>query len=314
MEKKLIIQIISILAIIIISNASMFEVNEKEQVIITQFGEPIGDAITTPGIHFKMPFIQKTNFFDKQFLEWNGDPNEITTKDKTYIFIDTYARWRIVDPLLFFTKLQNIRRAQSRLDDILDGETRNSVAKNSLAEIVRSTNRTFAYNEDSQEQILQDSIQSGRSKIMDEVIQIVNTKTMEMGIEILDVRIKRLKYRDDVLRTVYNRMISERTKISDRFLSEGQGQAEEILGNKGFELQKIRSEANRQAEEIKGKGDATATAVYARAYDRNSETREFYRFLKTLETYEKTLSEKDILILSTKSDIFKYLERQAGGR
>jgi membrane protease subunit HflC len=310
MEKKLIIRIILVLVIIIVSNSALFEVNEKEQVIITQFGEPIGEAITTPGIHFKIPFIQKANFFDKQFLEWNGDPNEITTKDKTYIFIDTYARWRIVDPLLFFTKLQNVRRAQSRLDDILDGETRNSVAKNSLAEIVRSTNRTFAYNEDSQEQILQDSIQTGRSKIMEEVIKIVNAKTMEMGIEILDVRIKRLKYRDDVLRTVYNRMISERTKISDRFLSEGQGQAEEILGNKEFELRKIRSEANREAEEIQGEGDATATAIYARAYNKNPETRELYRFLKTLETYEKTLSEKDILILSTKSDIFKYLERQ----
>lgn len=312
MESKIIVRLVVLLAIVLVSFGSMFEVNEKEQVIITQFGEPRGEAITTPGIHFKLPFIQKANYFDKQFLEWNGDPNEITTKDKVYIYIDTYARWKIVDPLLFFQKLQNIRRAQSRLDDILDGETRNAIAKNSLAEVVRSTNRQFAYNEDTQEQTTLDSINIGRANIVKEIIGIANEKTKELGIEILDLRIKRLKYHNDVLRTVYNRMISERTKISDRFLSEGQGQAEEILGNKEFELRKIRSEANRQAEEIRGNGDAEATAIYARAYDRNAETREFYRFLKTLETYKKTISEKDVLILSTKSDLFKYLEKQSG--
>ena len=307
---KSVIMIISGLLLIILINASTYQIDETEQVIITQFGEPIGEAIKDPGIHFKLPIIQKANFFDKRFLEWNGDPNEVTTLEKTYIYVDTYARWRIIDPLLFFQKVRDERGAQSRLDDILDGETRIAIANHKLAELVRSSNREFAYNEDSGKDVTPPKISKGRAKIIDEIIKIANDKSVELGIEILDLRIKRLKYRDDVLKTVYNRMISERQKISDKFLSEGQGEAQKILGNKERELKNIYSGAFKEAETIRGKADGKATAIYAKAYNSSADTRDFYQFLKTMESYKKTLSEKDLLILSTKSDYFKFINKK----
>lgn len=311
--KNLLMIAIAIIGLVIVFS-SAFIVNEKEQVIITQFGQPIGEAITTPGVHFKVPLIQEANYFPKQFLEWNGDPNELINKEKTLIFVDTYARWRIIDPLLFFQKLQDERRAQSRLDDILDGETRTAIAKNDLDELVRSTNRQFQFIDktDSSTYAI-DSIRIGRSRIIDGIIKVANNKTNELGIEILDLRIKRLKYADPkVLQRVYNRMISERKKISDRLISEGEGAAQKIIGDKERELRRIRSEGVKQSEIIRGQADATATVIYANAYDRNADTREFYKFLKTLETYRKTMGEKDILMLSTESDIYKYLQNQRG--
>ncbi len=308
--KTVILAILAFIALLLL-NSSAYIVNEKEQAIITQFGKPVGDPILEPGIHFKLPFVQRVHFFDKRFLEWDGDPNQIPTRDKRFIWVDTYARWRISDPLLFFQRVRDERGAQSRLDDILDGETRNAIASHDLVEIIRSTNRTPQVAEDLVEK-LEDvfpTISVGREKITRSIIEAASQKTRELGIELLDLRFKRINYVEDVQRKIYERMISERKRIAEKFRSEGQGEASKILGDKERELKRIQSEAFKTAEEIRGKADAEATAIYARAYNRNQETREFYRFLKTMETYQNTLSEKDWLILSTKSDFYKYLRK-----
>ena len=292
-------------------------VNEAEQVIITRFGKPIGNAITEPGIHFKTPFIEDAHFFEKRFLEWDGDANQIPTKGKKFIWVDTYARWRIADPLLFFQRVRDERGAQARLDDILDGETRNAIANHFLREIIRNSNRKPVITElDSlQDEDMSDvfpPIKVGRERIMQEILEKASPRTKELGIELLDIRFKRINYYEDVRKKVYERMITERKRIADKFRSEGQGRASEILGNKERELKRIQSEAYRTAREIIGKADAQATAIYARAYNRNADTRDFYRFLKTLETYKTTFSDKDWLILSTKSDFFKFLRSESG--
>ncbi len=295
--------------------SSAFIVNETEQVIITQFGKPVREPIITPGIKFKIPFIQKANFFEKRFLEWDGDPNEVPTKDKRFIWVDTYARWHIKDPLLFFRRVQNERRALSRLSDILDGETRNAIAKHELVEIVRSTNREYQTSEelkDEKDAITFVKIKDGREKITRSIIEAAAGRTLELGIELLDLRFKRINYVEEVQKKIYERMITERKRIADKFRSEGQGEASIILGNKERELKKIQSEAYRTAQTIKGKADAEATAIYAKAYNQSPEARDFYRFLKTMETYNTTLSEKDWLILSTKGDFYKYLQKQTG--
>ncbi len=304
-----------ILLMFLISGA--YIVNEAEQVIITRFGKPIGNAITEPGIHFKTPFIEDAHFFEKRFLEWDGDANQIPTKGKKFIWVDTYARWRISDPLLFFQRVRDERGAQARLDDILDGETRNAIANHFLREIIRNSNRKPVITElDSlQDEDMSDvfpPIKVGRERIMQEILEKASPRTKELGIELLDIRFKRINYYEDVRKKVYERMITERKRIADKFRSEGQGRASEILGNKERELKRIQSEAYRTAREIIGKADAQATAIYARAYNRNADTRDFYRFLKTLETYKTTFSDKDWLILSTKSDFFKFLRSESG--
>jgi membrane protease subunit HflC len=305
--------IIFLVLIAVLSSA--FIVNETEQVIITQFGKPVGEPIVTPGIYFKIPIIQKANFFDRRFLEWDGDPNQVPTKDKRFIWVDTYARWRIKDPLLFFQRVRDERGAQSRLDDILDGETRNAIAKNVLVEIIRSTNREAQ----TSEELLAGEvtkglaqIKSGREKITRSILNTAAPRILELGIDLLDIRFKRINYVKEVREKIFERMITERKRIADKFRSEGQGEASKILGDKERELKKIRSGAYKTAQEIIGKADAEATTVYARAYNQNQESREFYRFLKTMETYHTTLSEKDWLILSTKGDFFKYLQKQSG--
>ncbi len=313
-QKPVIIAVI-ILLIVIAVVSSAFIVNETEQVIITQFGKPVGEPITTPGIHFKIPLIQQANFFDRRFLAWDGDPNQIPTKDKRFIWVDTYARWRIKDPLLFFQRVQNERRAQSRLDDILDGETRNAIAKNLLVEIVRSTNREYQRSEALAVGEVPGSLASikvGREKITREIIEAAAPRTLELGIELLDLRLKRINYVEEVQKKIFERMITERKRIADKFRSEGQGEASKILGDKERELKKIQSEAYRTAQEIIGKADAEATAIYAAAYNQSRESREFYEFLKTMETYLTTFSEKDWLVLSTKGDFFKYLQKSSG--
>jgi len=293
---------------------SAFVVTEREQVIITQMGKPVRDPIVTPGIHFKVPFIEQANYFDKRFLEWDGSPNQIQTKEKRFIWVDTYARWRINDPLLFFQRVRDERGAQSRLDDILDGETRNAIAKHDLVEIVRSTNRESAI---ADEVGLKDgsgalqNIKYGRDKITKEIIEATAPRTLELGIELLDLRLKRINYVEEVQKKIFERMITERKRIADKFRSEGQGAASKILGDKGRELKKIESEAYRIAQELKGKADAEASSIYAKAYNQNSESREFYSFIKTMESYKTTLSEKDWLVLSTKSDYFKYLQKRS---
>lgn len=303
-----------ILFAIIVVTSSAFIVRETEQVIITQFGKPVGDPIVTPGIKFKIPVIQQANFFDKRFLEWDGDPNQIPTKDKRFIWVDTYARWRITDPLLFFQRLRDERGAQSRLDDILDGETRNAIAKHNLVEVVRSTNREPMTSEEFTAEEMQKlaKINFGREMITRSIIEAAAPRTLELGIELMDLRLKRINYVEEVQRKIFERMITERKRIADKFRSEGQGEASKILGNKERELKKIQSEAYKTAQEIIGKADAEATAIYAAAYNQNSDAREFYRFLKTMETYKTTLSEKDWMVLSTKGDFFKYLQRPSG--
>lgn len=304
-----------ILAAVVIVASSAFIVQETEQVIITQFGKPVGEPIATPGIKFKLPIMQEANFFDRRFLEWDGDPNQVPTKDKRFIWVDTYARWRIKDPLLFFQRVRDERGAQSRLDDILDGETRNAIANHKLVEIVRSTNREHLTSEDfvaGQDAVKLAKIKEGREKITRSIIEAAAPRTLELGIELLDLRLKRINYVEEVQRKIYERMITERQRIADKFRSEGQGEASKILGNKERELKKIESGAYKTAQELIGKADAEATTIYAAAYNQSQSSREFYSFLKTMETYKTTLSENDWLVLSTKGDFFKYLEKQSG--
>jgi membrane protease subunit HflC len=314
-NKGFIIWLVLGILLLIIIFSSAYIIKETEQVIITQFGEPIGDPVINPGVHFKLPIIQDANFFEKRFLEWDGDPNQIPTKDKKFIWVDTYARWRITDPLKFFQRLRDERGAHSRLDDILDGETRTAVANHHLVELVRSTNREFQKDveevEGEETEIFQ-TIKFGREKITREILQAASERVKDLGIELLDLRLKRIDYVEEVRVKVYERMITERKRIADKYRSEGQGQASKILGEKERELKRITSEAFKTSQEIKGKADATATAIYARAYDRNSETREFYKFLKTMGTYESTFNQDDWLILSSDSDFYKYLKNQMG--
>jgi membrane protease subunit HflC len=306
--------IIVIIAFIVVTS-SAYIVKETDQVIVTQFGKPVGDPIVTPGIKFKVPIVQQSNFFDKRFLEWDGNPNQIPTKDKRFIWVDTYARWRILDPLLFFQRVRDERGAQSRLDDILDGETRNAIAKHLLVEVVRTTNRKPALSEElAAGDVTQDliEIKVGRDKITRSIIEAASSRTLELGIELLDLRLKRINYVDEVQQKIFERMITERKRIADKFRSEGQGEASKILGNKERELKKIQSGAYKTAQEIIGRADAEATAIYAAAYNQSQESRDFYGFLKTMETYRTTMSEKDWLVLSTKVEFFKYLNTQTG--
>ena len=282
-------------------SGAVYVVDETQQVIITQFGSPVGGAVDTPGLHYKLPFIQRANFFAKRFLEWDGDSNQLPTRDKRFIHVDTYARWRITDPLLFFQRLRDERGAQSRLDDILDGETRNTIANHDLIEVVRSSNELGAIAEG---ETVQD-IESGRDVLASEVLASAQTRTSDLGIEILDFRFKRINYVEEVRREVYNRMISERLRIAEQFRSEGAGEAARISGEKERELRTISSEAYRQAQEIMGDADANAANVYASAYNRDAD---FYRFLKTLEVYRQTLSKDTMLLLGTDGEFLRFLE------
>ncbi len=289
---------------------STFTVKEYEQVVVTQFGRPIGNAITTPGINFKLPFIQTANVFEKRFMEWVGDPNQLPTKDKKFIFVETYARWQITDPLQFFKRLTNERGAQSRLDDILDGETRNVVAKNNIEELVRSSNRKPEL--DSIGEVLGDSLTKvyvGRDKMQEMILKSANKQAIELGIKILDFRFKRINYVQEVQTQVYERMKSERFRIADKFRSEGQGEASKINGDKDRELKNIQSAAFKRAEEIKGRADASAASIYASAYNQSAQSKSLYGFLKSMETLDKTFSEKTSVILSTNSEIYQYLKK-----
>lgn len=301
----ILIGIVAIFALLILGG-SFFVVDETKQVIITQFGEPKGDAITKPGLKMKVPFIQKANYFDKRFLEWDGTPNQVPTRDKRFIHVDTYARWRITDPLKYFQRLRTEVGAQSRLDDILDGETRNVVASHDLIEVVRTSNREFAVSEEvaGEEPEYQETIESGRAELALEVLRAAQTRTADLGIEILDFRFKRINYVEEVRREVYSRMISERQRIAEQFRSEGAGESARINGQKERELKEITSEAYRQSQEIKGKADAEAADIYSAAYNRDPD---FYRFLKTMEIFKEALDEETILVLSTDGEFLRYL-------
>jgi membrane protease subunit HflC len=288
-------------------SSALFIVKETDQVVITQFGKPVGRPITTPGLKLKVPFVQTVHAFEKRFLEWDGDPNQIPTKDKRFIWVDSYARWRITDPLLFFQRLQNESGAQSRLDDILDGETRNTIAKHELIDLVRSTNRPFVIAEDVAELSQPEAaerVEFGRDKLTTEVLQNARRRTGDLGIEILDFRIKQINYVDEVRQEVYARMISERQRIAERYRSEGAGEAARIAGEKERQLRVIESEAYRAAQEIRGKADAEAADIYAAAYNRDPD---FYRFLKSMGTLEESFDAETVLLLSTDSELLRYL-------
>lgn len=296
------------LAVLLVILSSMFIVSETNQVIITQFGEPMGGTVSAAGVHFKTPFVQKAIYFDKRWLEWDGDSNQIPTKDKKYIWVDTYARWRISDPLKFYQRVTDERGAHSRLDDIIDGETRNTVANFDLIEIVRSSNRTFELTEDSaviDPTALVTQISTGRQKIARIILEESAKITPEFGIELRDVQIRRVNYVEEVQQKVFDRMIAERQRIASKYRSEGEGKSAEVRGQKERELKRIQSGAYKTAQEIKGKADAEATRIYAQAYNLDPE---FYQFTKTLETYRTTLDKNTWLLLSTDSEFLKYLK------
>jgi membrane protease subunit HflC len=294
-----------------------YAVHQTEQVIVTQFGKPIGDPTTEPGLHLKLPLIQEVNRIDKRFLEWDGLPVAIPTRDKTYIHVDTYARWRIADPMTYFVRLHDERSAQSRLEDILGSETRNAIAKHDLIEIVRTDKDRKPMHDESLKTgpigmgtigVLP-PILFGRLKVEEEIKKAAAGKLAEFGVELLDLRLRRVNYNPDVLDRIYQRMISERQQIAQRFRSEGEGEAARIAGQKERDLNEIQSTAYRKVQEIRGEADAKATEIYAKAYTQNPQAAEFYAFLKSMETYRKVLTKESTLVLSTDSDLFGLLKR-----
>ncbi len=300
-----------------IISGCFFTVNQTEQVIITQFGKPVGEPITEPGLHFKLPIVQEINRIDKRFLEWDGQPVAIPTRDKTYIHVDTFARWRINDAKTFFVRLRDERSAQSRLEDILGSETRNAVAKNDLIEIIRTDKDRKPLRDENLKNVptglgtigVLPPIQFGRQKIEDEIKEQATGKLAEFGIDLLDVRLKRVNYNPEVLDRIYQRMISERRQIASRFRSEGEGEAARIAGRRERDLNEIQSTAYRQVQQIRGEADGKATEIYAQAYTQNPQAAEFYNFLKSMETYRKVLNKDATLVLSTDSDLFSLLKR-----
>jgi membrane protease subunit HflC len=302
------------LALFLVASGGIYTVQETEQVIVTQFGNPIGEPITTPGLKFKIPFIRKVNRFDKRILEWDGRATEMPTKDKTYIRVDTYGRWMIVDPLQYFQKLRDERSAISRLDDILGSEARNSIAKHELIEVIRTTrDRKPQVAEDIAEADITGDlgklipIRRGRTALEQDIFETARVKLSEFGIELLDIRFKRINYNDSVQERIYERMISERQQIAERFRSEGEGEAAKILGDMEKDLKEIESEAYKTVQEMKGAADAKATEIYASAYAQSSEAEEFYEFVRTMELYKDMLGDSTV-ILTTDSDLFKYLK------
>ncbi|WP_367025781.1 protease modulator HflC [Methylococcus sp. ANG] len=292
---------------------SAYTVDQTQQVIVTQFGRPVGEPITDPGLHFKLPFVQQVNRFDKRYLAWDGPMVEMSTKDKTYIQVDTFARWRITDAMRYYLRLRDERSAQSRLEDILGSETRTAIARHELIEVVRS---------DKERQPLRDEglaaqlpevglrpIRVGRQQIEKDVFESAAPKLAEFGIELLDVRFKRLNYNPEVLERIHQRMISERLQIAQRFRSEGEGEAARIAGNKERDINEIASTAYKRVQEIVGEADAKATEIYAKAYTQRPEAAEFYRFLKSMETYRRIIDRDATIVLSTRSDLFSLLKR-----
>ena len=302
-----------ILAGIVVLFASAYTVNETKQAIITQFGKPVGDPVTSSGLHFRTPFVQTVHMIEKRFLEWDGRPTEMPTKDKTYIEVDTFGRWRISDAKQYFERLRDERSAESRLDNILGSETRNAIAKHELIEVIRTTKDR----QPAQDATLVDTpgnigilypITLGRAAIEQEIFENAASKLTDFGIELLDIRFKRINYNNSVRQRIYERMISERQQIAERFRSEGAGEAAKITGKKERDLQEIESEAYKTVETIRGQADARATQIYADAFNQGDKSIEFYEFTKSMESYERMLDEDATLILSTDSELFKFLK------
>ncbi|MCG6202207.1 protease modulator HflC [Psychromonas antarctica] len=304
-----------IASFIVILQGALYTVGEIEQVIITQFGKPVGEPVTDAGLKLKIPFIQEVNSIDKRVLGWDGEPSDMPTKDKLYISVDLFARWRITDPLQYFLRLRDERSAQSRLDDILGSETRNAIAKHELIEIIRTTKDRDPLRDD----LLTDAeralkmgalvpIQKGRKLVEQEIFSAAAEKVQVFGIELLDIRFKRINYNASVRPKIYDRMISERRQIAERFLSEGKGEAARIRGNRLRDLNKIQSEAYRQVEEIRGVADAKATEIYAQSYNQSPEAVNLYEFTRTMQAYPSIISNNTTLILSSDSELFKFFK------
>lgn len=289
-----------------------FIVRQNEQAIVIQFGRPVRDPITEPGLHFKLPVIQQVTVFDKRYLAWDGPMVEMSTKDKTYIQVETFARWRIADPMQYYLRLRDERSAQSRLEDILGSETRTAIARHELIEVVRMDKSRQPLKDESLGNIgslgALRPISVGRAAIEHGVIEAAAPKLKEFGIDLLDVRLKRINYNPDVLERIYQRMVSERLQIAQRFRSEGEGEAARIAGNKERDINEIASMAYKRVQEIQGEADAKATEIYAKAYTQRPEAAEFYRFLKTMETYRRIIGQDTTIVLSTKSELYRLLK------
>jgi membrane protease subunit HflC len=312
--KQIVVLSILVAGLFVLMN-SIYTVDEVEQAIITQFGKPVGEPIVEAGLKFKVPFIQEVNPIDKRVLEWDGPPSDMPTKDKLYISVDLFARWKIVDPLQYFLRLRDERSAQSRLDDILGSETRNAVAKHELIEIIRTSkdriplrDTILASTEQEQNMGSLVPIEKGRKLVEQEIFAAASEKVGVFGIELLDIRFKRINYNESVRPKIYDRMISERRQIAERFLSEGNGEAARIRGNRIRDLNKIQSEAYRAVEEIRGLADAKATEIYAGAYNQSPLAVEFYEFTRTMASYPSIIGENTTVVLSTSSDLFKFLK------
>ncbi|WP_321491511.1 protease modulator HflC [uncultured Desulfobacter sp.] len=307
--------VVAVVAALVLYN-SAYVIDETEQVVITQFGRIVGDAKKIPGLKFKIPFIQKVNYFPKNLLEWDGDPGQIPTKDKTYIWVDTFARWRISDPIVYFQTVKDEFSALKRLDDIIDPAMRDLISAYPLVESVRNTDRpmdTFDIiqgqevkdGEEIPKRLVRYRVDLGRAEIARQIEKQAREKLAEFGIQVVDVKVKRINYIDSVRNSVYDRMIAERNQIAEKFRAEGMGEASNIRGEKERELQVIKSQAYKQAQEIKGKADAQATRIYAAAYGKDPD---FYGFVKTMELYKKTLDMHSTVILSTDSELMKYFK------
>ncbi|MBW1856805.1 MAG: protease modulator HflC [Deltaproteobacteria bacterium] len=304
-----------IIIIIFIFFGAFYIVDETEQVVVTRFGEAIGKPQINPGLHFKLPIIDTTNYFPKNLLEWDGDPGQIPTLDKTFIWVDTFARWKIVDPLKFFETVNNVIAGLGRLDDIIDPAVRNFITSYPLIETVRMTNRELDIREVGVDEVKELSplgeVKTGRAEITKGIMEQAQPKLAKFGIELVDVKIKRLNYVEEVQRSVYARMIAERKQIAEKFRSEGKGEARKIEGDKEKEMKRITSGAYRTAQEIKGKADAESTKIYAQAYGRDPD---FYSFTNTLDIYKETMDKDSTLVLSTDSEFFKYFKGYMGER
>ena len=291
--------------IVLLAGGAFFIVNESEQVVITKFGQPIGAPIIAPGLKSKLPFIHTANYFDKRFLAWDGEPKQVSTRDKRFININTYARWRISDPLKYAQRLFEESKAQTRLGSILEGATQNAIANHDIIELVRSSNRDYvSQDEEDKDQTEKAIIESGRDALTKEILGLAKERTSDLGIEVLDFQFKRINYVSEVRKEVYERMISERKRIAEEFRSEGAGESARINGQKDRDLKVITSDAYRRSQEIKGKADAEAADIYATAYNKGPE---FYRFMRTMEIYKETLDKETIMVLSTDGDFLRYL-------
>jgi len=315
-----VVLVLLLLVGLFVGSGSYYTLLETEQAIITEFGKPVGEQVTEAGLHFKTPITQEVNVIPKQILEWDGTRSEMPTRDKLYISVELFARWRITKPLEYFRRLRDERSALSRLEDILGSETRNSVAKHDLIEVVRTTKDRKPLRDETLVQpadapgnigVLQE-IHKGRTAIEHEIRDEAKGKLAEFGIVLLDVRFKRINYNPSVVDKIYERMISERQQIASRFRSEGQGEAAKILGDRERDLAVIESEAYKTVQEMRGGADAKATSIYAAAYSTTPEARNLYAFIKSMDTYKKTISENDTLVLSTGSEIYRYLSNLSG--